>query len=81
MARQPTELYNNRAGDTIYLGGSVCFGRILAYKTIKPAIPGRSGFSFDLVSGAGLEPAREYPYAPQTYASANSAIPTRLWVG
>ncbi len=30
-----------------------------------------------LVSGAGLEPARCSPYAPQTYASANSAIPTR----
>ncbi len=29
-----------------------------------------------VVSGAGLEPARLSPYAPQTYASANSAIPT-----
>ena len=40
--------------------------------TVAPARHGDSA----LVSEAGLEPARCYPYAPQTYASANSATPT-----
>src|SRR5579875_2173625 len=31
-----------------------------------------------MVSGGGLEPPRVAPYAPQTYASASSAIPTKL---
>ncbi len=34
----------------------------------------------DLVSGGGLEPPRVSPYAPQTYASASSAIPTREYL-
>lgn len=30
-----------------------------------------------LVPGAGFEPARSYPYAPQTYVSANSTTPAK----
>jgi hypothetical protein len=48
------------------------------YKKTRFSLPRQALRAPMVVSGGGLEPPRVAPYAPQTYASASSAIPTKM---